>query len=169
MGGAHNALAQIHENEGDAEAARAAGDRAVELMRRGGVPGDRANTFVAAALRHLAAGEREDAESLLDDARSVLEGCADPGAMVLRRLEHAGRRLRPAASPPAQPGLGDPLSDRERAVLRLLATQLSQREIGRELYMSVNTVKTHTRHIFRKLGASGRQDAVSRAREHRLI
>jgi LuxR family maltose regulon positive regulatory protein len=169
MGGAHNALALIRENEGDAEAARAAGDRAVELMRRGGVPGDRANTFVAAALRHLAAGEREDADSLLDDARSLLEGCADPGAMVLRRLEHAERRLRPAAPPPAQPALGDPLSDRELAVLRLLATQLSQREIGIELYVSLNTVKTHTRHVFRKLGASGRHDAVSRAREHGLI
>jgi LuxR family maltose regulon positive regulatory protein len=133
------------------------------------VPGDRANTLVTAGLRQLGLGEREDAESLLDEARSMLEGCRDPGAMVLRRLQHAERVLRPAAPPPPQPGLGDPLSDRELAVLRLLATRLSQREIGNELYVSFNTVKTHTRHIFRKLGASGRQDAVSRARELSLI
>jgi DNA-binding CsgD family transcriptional regulator len=101
-------------------------------------------------LRHLAAGEREDADSLLDGARSVLEGCPDPGAILLSRLADAERRLRPAAPPPAPPTVGEALSDRELSVLRLLATKLSQREIGGELYVSLNTVKTHTRHIFRK-------------------
>jgi LuxR family maltose regulon positive regulatory protein len=54
-------------------------------------------------------------------------------------------------------------------VLRLLATNLTQREIGRELFLSLNTVKSHTRSIFRKLGASSREQAVGRARELELI
>ena len=61
------------------------------------------------------------------------------------------------------------LSDRELGVLRLLATDLTQREIGNELYLSLNTVKSHARSIFRKLGVSGRDQAVARARELDLI
>jgi LuxR family maltose regulon positive regulatory protein len=54
-------------------------------------------------------------------------------------------------------------------VLRLLPTRLTQREIGRELYVSFNTVKTHTRSLYRKLDAAGRREAVVRARERRLL
>jgi LuxR family transcriptional regulator, maltose regulon positive regulatory protein len=61
------------------------------------------------------------------------------------------------------------LSDREIAVLRLLATDLSQREIGSELYVSFNTVKSHTRTLFRKLGVTSRAEAVARGRELGLI
>jgi LuxR family maltose regulon positive regulatory protein len=58
----------------------------------------------------------------------------------------------------------DPLTERERTVLRYLASTLSIAEIARELYVSVNTVKTHQRSIYHKLDASGRRDAVHRAR-----
>ena len=51
----------------------------------------------------------------------------------------------------------------ELAVLRCLATGLSRREIGAKLYISLNTVKTHTRELYRKLGASSRTDAVAQA------
>jgi LuxR family maltose regulon positive regulatory protein len=54
-------------------------------------------------------------------------------------------------------------------VLRLLPTRLSLREIGSELYVSQNTVKTHVRSIYRKLAASSRADAVARARELGLL
>jgi LuxR family transcriptional regulator, maltose regulon positive regulatory protein len=54
-------------------------------------------------------------------------------------------------------------------VLRLLATDCSQREIGERLYISLNTVKSHTKSIFRKLSVSSRADAVARARELALI
>jgi LuxR family maltose regulon positive regulatory protein len=57
------------------------------------------------------------------------------------------------------------MSGRELAVLRLLPSELSQREIGHELYISVNTVKTHTKDILRKLDARSRSEAVERARE----
>ena len=50
-------------------------------------------------------------------------------------------------------------------MLRLLAGSLSLREIGQELYVSANTIKTHTQAIYRKLGVSTRHDAVARARQ----
>ena len=69
-----------------------------------------------------------------------------------------------------QPGPGaEPLTDREAAILRMLASQLSQREIGQELFVTLNTVKFHTRSIFRKLGVSTRAEAVARARELGLL
>ena len=58
----------------------------------------------------------------------------------------------------------DPLTERERTVLRYLASTLSNAEIAAELYVSVTTVKTHQRALYRKLGAPGRRDAVQRAR-----
>ena len=54
----------------------------------------------------------------------------------------------------------DELRDAERRILRLLATDLTLRDIGRELYVSLNTVKTHTRAIYRKLDVSSRSEAV---------
>jgi LuxR family maltose regulon positive regulatory protein len=57
----------------------------------------------------------------------------------------------------------DELSEREMEVLRYLPTMLTASEIAAELYVSVNTIKAHTRSIYAKLGASRRQDAVVRA------
>ena len=54
-------------------------------------------------------------------------------------------------------------------MLRLLATPMTQREIGDRLYVSLNTVKSHAKSIFRKLDASDRSEAVARARELGLI
>ena len=61
------------------------------------------------------------------------------------------------------------LSRREIEVLRLLPSGLSQREIAAELYVSFNTVRTHTRVIFGKLGVASRAEAVARARELGLL
>ena len=58
-----------------------------------------------------------------------------------------------------------PLTEREKTVLRLLRGTLSLRQIGQELYLSPNTVKTHTQAAYRKLGVSTRQDAIARAHE----
>ena len=58
----------------------------------------------------------------------------------------------------------EPLTDRERTVLRLLATtRLSQAEIARDLYVSHNTIKTHTKSIYRKLQVTSRGRAAERA------
>ena len=61
------------------------------------------------------------------------------------------------------------LSDRELSVLRMMSGDLSQREMGNHLFISFNTVKTHTKHIYRKLGVTQRSEAVARARQLDLL
>ena len=77
------------------------------------------------------------------------------------------RMSRQSSRPPAV--LAAPLTDREQLVLRYLASTMSNAEIASELYLSINTVKTHQRMVYRKLGADGRRDAVRRAKELRLL
>ena len=67
------------------------------------------------------------------------------------------------------PQLLEPLSARERAVLAYLPTMMSNGEIANELFLSVNTVKTHLRSIYRKLGTSRRREAVELARKLQLV
>jgi LuxR family maltose regulon positive regulatory protein len=69
----------------------------------------------------------------------------------------------------ATPAMVEPLSSRERDVLRLLATDLNGPEIARELVVSLNTVRTHTKNLYLKLGVNNRRAAVSRARELGLL
>lgn len=77
------------------------------------------------------------------------------------------RELRGAADVAGAPS--PPLSERELHVLRLLATELSGPEIARELFVSLNTLRTHTKHIFTKLDANSRAAAVRRAESLGLI
>ena len=72
-----------------------------------------------------------------------------------------------AAGPPEQ--LPEPLSQAEARVLRFLQTSLSAPEIARELYVSVNTIRTHMRHLYDKLGAHRRLEAIDRARALGLL
>jgi LuxR family maltose regulon positive regulatory protein len=65
--------------------------------------------------------------------------------------------------------LREPLSESEPRVLRYLPTNLSNREIADELYVSVNTVKAHIRHLFAKLDTHRRGEAVDRARALGLL
>ena len=62
-----------------------------------------------------------------------------------------------------------PLTERELQVLRLLDSELSGPQIARELFVSHNTVRTHTKHIFTKLDVSDRRAAVRRARDRGLM
>jgi LuxR family maltose regulon positive regulatory protein len=63
----------------------------------------------------------------------------------------------------------EPLSERELAVLRFLPTMMSNAEIAGEMFVSVNTVKTHLKHIYRKLDVADRRDCVKRGRDLRLL
>ena len=86
---------------------------------------------------------------------------AGPARLLLDRTRTAG---------PRTVGVGDEaLSERELGVLRLLAGDLTGPEIAAHLYVSINTLRTHTRHIFTKLGVTTRRAAVTRARELDLI
>jgi LuxR family transcriptional regulator, maltose regulon positive regulatory protein len=94
---------------------------------------------------------------------------------------HAHRLQRATAAQPETQGttaearaatpatLTDALSDRELQVLRLLNTELTGPEIARHLYVSLNTLRTHTKRIFTKLGARNRAAAVRRGRDLGLL
>jgi LuxR family transcriptional regulator, maltose regulon positive regulatory protein len=74
------------------------------------------------------------------------------------------------APPPSEPAWpGGPLTEGETRVLRYLPTHLSAAAIAADLYLSANTVRTHLRHLYRKLGAHSRQEAVQRARAIGLL
>ena len=66
---------------------------------------------------------------------------------------------------PARTGPVDDLSARELDVLRLLRSDLSGPDIARELLVSLNTLRTHTKNIYAKLGVNNRREAVTRAHE----
>ena len=83
----------------------------------------------------------------------------------------AVERLASAATRQPGPGaaLVEALSERELQVLRLLDSPLTSEEIGRELYVSANTVRTHIRNIYGKLDVHGRLEAIRKARDMKLI
>jgi LuxR family transcriptional regulator, maltose regulon positive regulatory protein len=90
-------------------------------------------------------------------------------ALIRKIIGVLGERT--PAAPAAGPleHLPDPLSQAEARVLRLLPTSLSSPEIAREFYLSVNTVRTHMRHLYDKLGAHRRLEAIDRARALGLL
>jgi LuxR family transcriptional regulator, maltose regulon positive regulatory protein len=75
----------------------------------------------------------------------------------------------PAGQPVRQHASGVVLTHGETKVLYYLPTNLSAREIADELFLSVNTIKTHQRHVYQKLGARNRSEAVERARTLGLL
>jgi LuxR family maltose regulon positive regulatory protein len=89
---------------------------------------------------------------------------------LLAAVADRGRGCRPGpVADGVRPVAVDELSSRERVVLHYLATSLANKEIAGELHMSVNTLKTHLKSIYRKLGARTRQAAVAAGRQQRLL
>jgi LuxR family maltose regulon positive regulatory protein len=147
--------ALAHRGRGDLEAALADLGRAL----RAGVP---------AGYRRLFLDEGPTMAELLRAAARLPNL---PGSNEAASLLQAAER-QPASPPdahPPTPNGREPLSEREAEVLRLLATALSGPEIAGQLFMSVNTFRTHTRHIFTKLDVNTRRGAVSRAGELNLL
>ncbi|MBX3015629.1 MAG: response regulator transcription factor [Caldilineaceae bacterium] len=105
---------------------------------------------LAAAIRRVAAGQ-----ALIDPA-------------VTRKVVDAFVRLAPPARP-LEAGLADPLSERELAILQLVAQGLSNREIAERLYLAEGTVKNYVTSILGKIGARDRTQAALRGRELRLL
>jgi LuxR family transcriptional regulator, maltose regulon positive regulatory protein len=120
--------------------------------------------------------------------------CAEPGGLLFPFLLHPApdlleRQLRlrtthaaliseslnllsghtPAARPKDVEPLREPLSESELRVLRYLPTNLPAPEIAGELFVSLNTIRTHQRHLYTKLGVHSRADAVKRARDLGLL
>ncbi len=107
--------------------------------------------------------------ALLEEARSVLDRCSDPGIAGRHLARAESRHSITTARPEPVAGMVEQLTDRELAVLRFLPSGLSQRDIARELFVSINTVRTHCRAIYRKLGVGDRHAAVQAARVHQLV
>jgi LuxR family maltose regulon positive regulatory protein len=144
-------LDAIAQNQlGDAQAVAAAIERALEVAEPDGLVLPFAMTGVRDLLERHPRHNTAHA-ALLTDILDVLGGSTS-------------RRGQGERAP-----LLDELSDSELRVLRFLPSNLTAPEIGAELYVSLNTVKTHMRHIYAKLGVHRRTDAVDRARELGLI
>jgi LuxR family transcriptional regulator, maltose regulon positive regulatory protein len=114
----------------------------------------------------VAGADGSDTGALVAEARGVLRHCPDPGPVVTTWL--AGEQ-RAEAALTRQEGITEPLTERELTILRLLPAPTPQRELASALFVTPNTLKTHLRAIYRKLGAESRGDAVIRARERGLI
>jgi LuxR family maltose regulon positive regulatory protein len=190
-GAVANAIARLRLLDGDPAEARTV--LAPHLTTRDGAPRDgvplsvRAESWLLDALALDALADHDEAAQALERALDI----AEP-AGLLRLIETHGaivrpllrRHLRHDTAHPAMVGealdsierrgarqsrmpgvlLAEPLSDREQAILRYLPTMMSNQEIAGELFVSVNTVKTHLKAIYRKLDATGRREAVERGR-----
>ncbi|MCW2603801.1 MAG: putative LuxR family transcriptional regulator [Pseudonocardiales bacterium] len=146
---------------GSGDSALGAARDALALARHAST--DLALAFVLTACGEaLQGGGDPTGLALLAEARSVIGGCPDPGA-VGRYLARAEARYGVGGRRAPVPIL-EPLTARESAVLQYLPTSMSQRDIADELHISLNTVKSHCRAIFRKVSAGDRKAAVQAAR-----
>lgn len=135
--------------------------------------------LVASLLEELVRLQKQTVELLREMAHTQenaaiqRQGIAREPARLLASVPAQPRPDKGQSERAADPGLPawleEPLTQSEAAVLRRLTTTLSLREISRELDVSRNTVKTHTRAIYRKLRVSNRHDAVQRARELAIL
>jgi LuxR family maltose regulon positive regulatory protein len=162
---AYVATGAVHALEGRLEEARSQFRRALRSREQwpGLSPWPTLETLLRLASLLLDLGDRRGAGGLLDEAREILTSLPDGAEAQLTRLEWLERRI--ATRQSRVISLADPLTEREIAVLRLLGGTLSLREIGQELHLSQNTIKTHTQAIYRKLGVSTRHGAVGKGRE----
>jgi LuxR family maltose regulon positive regulatory protein len=163
---AHLAVGRSLLRHGEFAAAEEQLARALDLLEIDSMLLLRAHALLLlASLRHTR-GDLRDARTLVEQARELIEGFADAGVLPVL-LEQADRTL---GSPPRRRvEAAAPFTERELAVLRLLPAPLSNREIARELYVSVNTVRTHVQAIYRKLEVTTRAEAVAHARQLGLI
>jgi LuxR family maltose regulon positive regulatory protein len=157
----HVVSGRLLEHEGRTDEAQVALRRGVTLADRAGSLLQRTFALLVLAAVEDRSGNREGAVDALGAARRSLDACADPGVLKTRGAKLGERILRSGATD----GLGvGALSERELEVARLVAARKTNPEIAAELFVSVKTVESHTRSIFRKLGVSSRME-VARAME----
>jgi DNA-binding CsgD family transcriptional regulator len=163
---AHHALGEALLQLGRTQESERELERA-EILRRAPDPRlDHAHTLLVLAGARIARGRLMLAETELEAARERLDAFANVGRLE-RLADDVRAQLDQARA--GSPKSIEPPSPAELAVLRLLGTDLSQREIGSKLFLSLNTVKTHTRSLYAKLGAGSRQEAVRSANMLGLI
>ena len=152
---------------------------------------ERISGLLIAAVAQRRLGSSDEAAGLLEQALALAEpdgayrafldgGAAVRSAMTVlvpptsRHAGFAGRILErfdaqaPRAAGPAD-AVSVPLTESERAVLRFLPSHMTNEEISQALFLSINTVKTHLRSAYRKLGVSSRREAIARGRRLGLL
>jgi LuxR family transcriptional regulator, maltose regulon positive regulatory protein len=162
---AHLATGKTLLRRGDLDGAARSVGLAVELSRRGVARIELAYGLLTLAEISLRRGDRAEATELVAEAQAALDHCRDAGVvggLAADLAKRLGRSAHRAARPLAS---GDDLTERELAVLALLPSDLRLRELAGTLYVSLNTVKSQTRAIYRKLGVTTRDEAVVRARQ----
>jgi DNA-binding CsgD family transcriptional regulator len=161
-GSADRHLGMLAATLGEWERAETHFARAMQLNRRMG-----ARTWIAHTayeygrlLLDRGPGRRPEAEALLTEAAALAEEVGMPA--LLTRI-----RARTPGAP--RPAVRDGLSSREVQILGLVARGLSNREIGRTLFISEHTAANHMRSILRKTGCANRTEAASYAHRHGLV
>jgi LuxR family transcriptional regulator, maltose regulon positive regulatory protein len=151
--------------QGDESGALAALRRALTLAEPEGyvrVFADEGDPMADLLRRVLRAQRREQQDVAGDVAPEylgkLLEALGAEVATIARSRAHGTEQL-----------ILDPITGRELEVLKLLDTDLSNREIAARLFISLATVKTHTKHLYRKLGVGARHQAAARGRELGLL
>jgi LuxR family maltose regulon positive regulatory protein len=190
LGDTRTVLAGLQMAQGDPQAATVTLapviDGSAPVTNRGWV----IHALVLDAIARDAVGDADGADQALERALDIVE----PDGAVLPFLIHPAPRLlerhfrrrtahaalvseilnllagrEPAPARGDEDRLREPLSESESRILRYLPTHLSVPEIANEVYLSVNTVKTHMRHLYAKLGAHQRGQAVERGRALGLL
>lgn len=134
-------------------------DLVIESMRAG------ASGFL---LKDSSAEQLTAAVRAAAEGQVLLQGQSAAGLLAgLARTPTPAETAQP--EPPAMPAQGFGLTDREQDVLRLIARGMSNAEIAQELVVSEATVKTHINHIFAKLGARDRAQALVLAQQYKLV
>jgi LuxR family transcriptional regulator, maltose regulon positive regulatory protein len=163
---AYLALGRALTHQGELSEAEEQLDRALELVDIDSMALHHGHALLLLASVRRGRGDLPGARALVEQARELIEQSTDPG--VLPAILQQTRRALDTA-PHRQITATAPLTERELAVLRLLPAQLSAREIGRELYVSVHTVRSQVQAVYRKLHASNRAEAIARARQLGLL
>jgi LuxR family maltose regulon positive regulatory protein len=161
----HLALGRALSYQGEFAQAEEQLGRSLGLLEIDSMALHRAHTLLLLASVRRGHGDLPGARALVDQAHELIERCADPGILAML-LEQAVGALDTA---PYRRVESAPLTERELAVLRLLPARLSNREIGRELNVSINTVRSHVQAIYRKFEVVTRGEAVAHARQLGLL
>jgi LuxR family maltose regulon positive regulatory protein len=167
---AHIARGRLFRHDRRPTEAAADLERAVSLARRGAGLVEWSYALTALAELRYELGDRRAARELVLEARELLSRAPEPGTLAPRLVDQLEIDLRLVVDlSGAKPVVTDELTAREHTVLSLLPTGLSTREIADELGISRDTVKTHTKRIYQKLGVSSRPRAVARGRDLGLL
>lgn len=164
------AAADLHERRSEWGEAEVAAREALQIGRRGQARLETAQALLCLARLKARAGESEDAQAYLGEAREIIATCPEPGILA-EVMTNTGRMAsqqllipgpRPGGASAGRPGRRpDGLTAREAQVLELLAAGDTNNEIAVKLVVSVHTVERHLQNAYRKVGVRNRADAAA--------